>query len=191
MLNKIKLSKFDKKVLIFKIKCGSIQSNRKEIAMKPVKFAKWLKAVIIGCTFIGLVSVIYVLPECVSYFKGMYPEFSDWVIPWSVLIYTCSVPCFVAMFYSWKIAVNIQNDKSFCSDNAALFKKFSYLSIGDSVLYFLGCLILFFMGMNHPGLMIIEMLIVFIGLAVFVCTAALSYLVGQAADLQEESDLTI
>ena len=36
-----------------------------------------------------------------------------------------------------------------------------------------------------------DILIVFAGLAVYVCTAALSYLVAKAANLQEDSDLTI
>jgi len=47
------------------------------------------------------------------------------------------------------------------------------------------------LGMNHPGLILVDLLIVFMGLAVFVCTSALSYLVGKAATLQEDNNLTI
>lgn len=159
--------------------------------MKPNVFAKWLKVVIIGTTLIGLACCIYVIPSLMDTFISMYPEFSYWVLPWKILLYVCSVPCFIAMFICWKIAQNIQNDRSFCVENANLFKIFSYLALGDSVVLMLGSFIYFFLGMNHPGLLIAEMLVVFAGFAVFVCTAALAYLVAQAANLQEDSDLTI
>lgn len=159
--------------------------------MKPSIFAKWLKGVIIGTTCIGLISCIYAIPMMLDYFSLQYPEASGWILPWKLLIYICSVPCFVAMIICWRIAGNIQRDRSFCKENAVLFKWFSYLAIGDALVFMLGCIIFFLLGMNHPGLLIIEMLIVFAGLAVFVCTAALSYLVAQAADLKEDNDLTI
>lgn len=159
--------------------------------MKPTIFAKWLKIVIAGTTLIGLVCCIYAIPFVMEAFKTEYPEFTNWVIPWKVLIYICAVPCFIAMGVSWKIATNIQKDRSFCMENALLFKTFSYLALGDSVFFMCGSVFFFIKGMNHPGLMIIELLVVFAGLAVFVCTAALSYLVAQAADLKEDADLTI
>lgn len=159
--------------------------------MKPIVFAKWLKVVIIGTTLIGLACCIYVIPSLMDSFISQYPEFTYWVLPWKILLYVCSIPCFLAMGICWRIAQNIQNDCSFCRENANLFKIFSYLALGDSGVWMLGSIIYFALGMNHPGLLIAEMLIAFAGFAVFVCTAALSYLVARAADLQEDSDLTI
>lgn len=159
--------------------------------MKPNVFAKWLKGVIVGTTLIGIASCFYAIPAAADFFTEKYPEFSNWALPWEILLEICSVPCFAAMIISWKIASNIQNDRSFSRDNSQLFKKFSLLALGDSVVFMLGCVIYLFCGMNHPGLLIAQMLIMFVGLAVFICTAALSYLVGQAASLQEENDLTI
>jgi len=159
--------------------------------MKPTVFVKCLKAVIIGTTLIGLACFVYVIPSLMEVFISQYPEFSYWVLPWKVLMYVCALPCFVAMPICWKIAQNIKNDNSFCIENATLFKIFSYLALGDSLVYMIGSFTLFFMGMNHPGLLIGDMMVVFVGFAVFVCTSALSYLVAQAANLQEDSDLTI
>ena len=45
--------------------------------------------------------------------------------------------------------------------------------------------------MNHPGVILMLLLVVFAGVAVAVAAAALSHLVKKAAVLQEESDLTI
>ena len=159
--------------------------------MKPNVFAKWLKGVIVGTTLIGIASCLYVIPAAAAFFVEKYPEFSNWALPWKILLEVCSLPCFAAMIISWKIASNVENDRSFSIDNSKLFKRFSLLALGDSAMFMLGCVIYLFCGINHPGLLIFQMLIVFAGLAVFICTAALSYLVGQAAQLQEENDLTI
>lgn len=159
--------------------------------MKPGVFAKWLKSVIVGTTLIGIVSCVYVIPSTAAYFAAKYPEVANWATPWEILFEVCSIPCFIAMIISWKIATNIQNDRSFSMDNSRLFKEFSFLALGDSIVFVLGSVVYLFCGINHPGLLICQMLVAFAGLAIFICTAALSYLVGQAADLQEENDLTI
>lgn len=159
--------------------------------MKPNIFAKLLKVIIIGTTLIGVGCSIVVVPDFMSLFPSYYPEFSHWIIPWMILIYICAVPCFVALLISWKIASNIQKDRSFCHANARLFRIFSYLALGDSIVLGLGSVAYWLCGMNHPGLLVLEFLVVFVGLAIFVCTSALSYLVAKAADLQEDSDLTI
>lgn len=159
--------------------------------MKPETFARLLKIVIVGTTLIGAACCIYVLPTIMDIIRNSYPEYEHWIMPWSILIYICAVPCFIAMFICWKIAVNIQADNSFSMDNAGLFKVFSYLALGDSVVFLFGSILLFLFGMNHPGLLIIDILIVFAGFAIFVCTSALSYLVAKAANLQEDSNLTI
>ena len=159
--------------------------------MKHDIFSKCIKIVIVGTTLIGLVCCIYLIPELVRVFKMWYPEFSYWTLPWVILLYACALPCFAAMVIAWMIAGNIGKDKSFTMENSKLFKIFSMLALVDSAVFGLGSIVYTLMGMNHPGLLLIDFLIVFAGMAVFVCTAALSYLVGKAATLQEDNDLTI
>lgn len=159
--------------------------------MKHDLFSKYLRVIIVGMTLIGIICCVYVIPELARTFEGKYPEFSYWVMPWLILIYMCAIPCFLAMGISWKIAGNIGRDQSFTMENSKLFKIYSYLALGDSVLFFAGSIAYTLLGMNHPGLLLMDFLIVFMGLAVFVCTSALSYLVGKAATLQEDNDLTI
>lgn len=47
------------------------------------------------------------------------------------------------------------------------------------------------LNMSHFTVFAVSLLIVFVGVAISVASAVLSYLVGKAADLQEQSDLTI
>jgi len=159
--------------------------------MKHSLFSKCMRVIIAGATLIGIICCIYVIPELAKTFKQYYPEMEHWVLPWMILIYVCAVPCFAAMVLSWKIAVNIGRDKSFTMENSRLFKIYSILALSDSILFFVGSIAYWIAGINHPGLLLADFLIVFAGMAIFVCTAALSYLVGKAANLQEDSDLTI
>ncbi len=163
----------------------------KEEKMKPELFSRFLRVVIIGVTLIGIACCAYVIPEMGRTFESHYPEFSNWVLPWVILLYVCAAPCFVAMGLSWRIAGNIGRDRSFCMENAKLFKIFAILALVDSAVFGAGSIVYTFAGMNHPGLVLIDLLIVFAGLAIFVITSALSYLVAKAAGLQEDSDLTI
>jgi len=159
--------------------------------MKHDIFAKWLKVVIAGVVLIGLACCVYIIPQMSKIYSNKYPEFISWVIPWKIVLYVCAVPCFIAMVLAWMIASNIQKDKSFCIANAKLFKAFSFLALGDSVFLGVASVVLWLLGYNHPGLLFVQFLIVFIGLAIYVCSAALSYFVAKAASLQEENDLTI
>ncbi len=159
--------------------------------MKHDIFSKWIKVVIIGTALIGIGACGYLLPELVRVFKRWYPELTHWALPWQILIYICALPCFAALVVGWLIADNIGKDQSFTKKNASLFNIFSLLALGDSVFFGVSCIVYAFLGMNHPGLLLIQFLVVFVGLAIFVCMAALSYLVGKAANLQEDSDLTI
>lgn len=159
--------------------------------MKHDIFAKWLKVVIIGVTIVGITACAYIIPQMSRILAEKYPEFESWATPWMIVLYVCAVPCFAAMVISWMIATNIGKDNSFCMANAKLFKIFSMLALVDSIFLFIAMIALWLMGFNHPGLMFIELLVVFFGLAIFICTSALSYFVAKAASLQEENDLTI
>lgn len=159
--------------------------------MKHDVFAKWLKAVIAGATLIGIACCVFVIPIVSSIMSVRYPLLAEWMPFWAGVLYICALPCFAAMILSWRIASNIQKDNGFSMENARLFGIFSYLALGDSAFFLISCIIFWIIGFDHIGLLLVNILIVFIGMAVFVCTSALSYLVAKAASLQEDSDLTI
>ena len=52
-------------------------------------------------------------------------------------------------------------------------------------------IILLILNRNHPGVVLASFVVVFVGIAVAVASAALSHLVKKAAALQEQSDWTI
>lgn len=153
--------------------------------------AKWLKAIIVGVGICGLVFYGFVIPGYGGSIASLYPELAYCYYPWLVFIWITGIPCYAVLVFAWKIAVNIQNDNSFSMANAHFLKWVSILALGDSVFFFIGNVLFVLLNMNHPGIALALMLIVFIGVAVAVVSAALSHLVAKAAVLKEQTDLTI
>ena len=159
--------------------------------MEQKALSKWLKIIIIGVGICGLVGYFLVIPSFGQSLARQYPEFSGRYLPWLIFIWVTAIPCYIALFFGWKIAANIGGDRSFSVENANLLKWISWLAAGDSIYFFAGNVALLLLGMSHPGVVLASLLVVFAGVAITVAAAALSHLVRKAAALQEESDLTI
>ena len=159
--------------------------------MKQTSLSKWLKIIIIGCGICGLLIYALVMPSIGQTLASENPEMSSYFWPWLIFIWATGIPCYIALFFAWKIAANIGVDKSFSLSNAKLLKWISILAAGDAAFFFLGNIVFLLLNMNHPSIVLLSLIIVFAGVAISVAAAALSHLVMKAADLQEQSDLTI
>ena len=159
--------------------------------MEQKTLSKWLKCIIVGVGICCLIIYAVVFPLYGTNLLNIYPEFSNRYWPWLIFIWCSGIPCFTVLVLSWKIATNIGNDKSFSMANAKLFKWISGLAAGDSCFFFVGNLLMLFLNMSHPSVVLLSLIVVFVGVAIAVASAALSHLVMKAAKLQEESDLTI
>ena len=160
--------------------------------MNQKNLSKWLKAIIIGTGIFGLIVFGWLVPAYGQSIASTEPALAYCYWPWLVFLWLCAVPCFVSLYFGWKIAENIKNDNSFSFDNAKHLKTISKLAAFDSAFFFAGNWALLFLDMNHPGVVIIfAPLVIFVGVAVAVVCAALSHLVYKSAVLQSENDLTI
>ena len=159
--------------------------------MKQDTLSKWLKWMMIGVGICGILIYAVIIPMMAKTAVDQFPEFSHCKWPWLILIWITAAPCCIALFLAWRIAGNIGADRSFSIANAKLLKWISVLAAADSAIFFAGNLIYWLLNMNHPGIMLFSLLIEFFGIAFSVVAAALSHLVRKAADLQDQSDLTI
>ena len=159
--------------------------------MKQTSLAKWLKAILIGVGVCGLIVYALVLPMVGKELIDGREELQGYFWPWLVFLWATGVPCYAALVLGWKIAGNIGEDRSFSLDNAKLLKGIAGLAVGDAGFFFLGNLIFLFLNINHPGVVLFSLIVEFAGVAIAVVAAALSHLVRKAAELQDQSDLTI
>jgi len=164
--------------------------------MTQKSLAKWIQGILLGFGAFGLffcAGVIYfgIIPIIGKDIVYSHPEFSYMFTPWMVFLLLTAVPCYIFLFLGWKISKNIMNDNSFSRENASYLKKMAYLALGDTVFFFLGNILYFLLGMNHPGMLLGSLVIDFLGVSVSVGCAALSHLVQKAYELKAENDLTI
>ena len=159
--------------------------------MKQDKLSKWLKFIIVGVGICALTVYAFVIPSIGKDFAYDYPEFAGYYLPWIIFISVTAVPVAAALCLCWKVADNIGHDRSFSLSNAAYLKWISWLAAADSAYFFIGNIVLTLLNMNHPGILFLSLMVIFVGVAISIASAALSHLVLKAADLQEQSDLTI
>ena len=159
--------------------------------MEQKTLSRWLKVVLVGVGLCGLVVYGAILPLYGQSILAANPDMANRYWPWLIFLWATGVPCYAALVIGWRIAVNIGRDRSFSEDNARYLKRIALLAAGDTVFFFAGNVVLLFANMSHPGVVLFSLLIVFAGVAVSVAAAALSHLVLKAAQLQEQSDLTI
>ncbi len=159
--------------------------------MNHNKLAIQLKAVITGVAIFGLMIYLWIVPALGKNLAEIYPECADAYLPWLLFILATGIPCYTALFFAWKIASNIGADNSFCKDNGNWMKGIAKLAAGDGIFFFLGNIVLLFAGINHPSIVIVSIFVTCVAMGISVAASALSHLIMEAAELQEQSDLTI
>lgn len=159
--------------------------------MNQSTLSKWLKAIVFGIASCGAIIYFFVFPYLGQSIILNNPEFSFCFWPWLIFLWITAIPCYIVLYFSWCIFIEIGKDNSFSEKNALLLKRISHLAIFDAVIFFVGNLVYLLLGMNHPGIFLFSLLIVFIGVTVAIAAAALSHLVLKAAELRKENDLTI
>lgn len=159
--------------------------------MQKKSMANWLKIIIIGMGIIGLAFYGLIVPLLGDDIVSHYPEYSSWYYWWTGFLWLTAVPCYIVLYFAWKISTNIGKDNSFCKENAISMKHISTLVAGDSIFFFAGNIIYLVMGFNHPSVVLASLLVVFIGISIAGMAAVLSHLILRAAQIKEENDLTI
>lgn len=156
--------------------------------MTQKKIGGWLKFIIVimGLFAFGIHSILSLI-----FLVSESPDMQPLTVPWLIFIWATAIPMVPALLNSWLTAKNIGNGKSFCVENSKYLNNISISAVADSVIVVLGNTILLLMNKNHPSVFLLSMVVVIIGVAIFICAKGLSQLILQAADLQEQSDLTI
>lgn len=135
----------------------------------------------ISCCFMMKRIIDYLLPG----FSGTTHYY------WLIFLIACSVPCFCALVPAWLISSNIRDGNSFCMQNAKHIKEIGIFMAIDAVLILIMNIIFFALGMSFTAFFIAFFLIFAIFFALSTCSFALSSLIANASELQEQSDFTI
>ena len=161
--------------------------------MKGKIMARRLNMVLIGLILCGVLVYGVFLPwwgrQMAIMEKGGPFDGAFW--PWLLYLWGTAVPCVVAVCYAFSITHTLREDRMFIPQNARRLLMIARWAVGDTVYFFVGQILLYAVGWNHPGVILLSLFFVFAGLAIATAARALSWFVQKAAELQEESDWTI
>lgn len=159
--------------------------------MERLNLSRWLKIITIGVGFCGLLIYFFIIPSAAKEWALGSARYSYNFCSWIIFLWIAGIPCFIALIDFWKICCEIGRDNSFSIKNAVFLKQISYLAFIDSAFFFAGNFVFLFLGISNIGILLKSLLVAFAGIAIAIASATLSHLVGKAAKLQSENDLTI
>lgn len=155
------------------------------------RLAAYLRAAVILFALFGAALFFLIVPVMGQTIVYYYPEFSYCYWPWLVTILCTAVPCYAALLFAWQVARDTGKERPFTHDNARRIRRIGQLAIADVAFFFAANVVLLLLNMNHPGILLMALFICMAGAAFAAVVMALAHLVGRAAELQEDSDLTI
>lgn len=156
--------------------------------MNQKKLSLWLKLIIAGAAICGLGVYGYIIPVLGGNFADAYPEFEQAYIPWLIFLLITALPCYAALLFCWKTAVQIGRNNAFSMVNAKYLKIISRLAAADVCFFLAGNIVMMAMNISHPGVFIASLLIDFAGIAIAVASNALSILIINAAKIKIENE---
>lgn len=159
--------------------------------MSQKSLSNLAKLIIIMFALLGVALYGLALPLGAESMKGEPFVRGENYLIWVVFMELMVIPDYAVLVFAWKIADTIKLGKAFGYDNAGRFKCISLISLVTSVYFLLGSIALFLFRIIFPLMFIVSCALTFIGLSVSGAAAILSYMCRKAADIEEESRLTI
>jgi hypothetical protein len=109
---------------------------------------------------------------------------------WPCLLYVwlCALPCVVVLVLGWLVAGAIGMVEAFTLKCARWLKWAAACVFAAAVILFCGNVVIFVMGMLHPGMALASMLVGIFGIAFGIVLAVLSRYIAKAAELREQTE---
>lgn len=159
--------------------------------MKQHGFSLWMKAITVACAVLGLCLCFLLAPMLIDDLTTTYEELENMFYPGILFVWVTAIPFFAALAEVWLICGEIGRDNSFCVKNALRLRNLSGICALECVLYMIGIVLLLVKGVSVSWLFLFFLFIIFICVSAAVGCAMLSHLVRKAADLRQDSELTI
>ena len=134
--------------------------------MSQKSLSRWLKGIIAGMAICGAIIYLYFIPVWGKEFTEINAEYMSWYLPWLIVLLISAIPCYWVLYFGWKISTEIGKDNSFSIENALYLKNIAILAALDSVYFFVVNLVFMIIGINHPGMFLISLIAVFVGIAI-------------------------
>ncbi|MDR3149417.1 MAG: DUF2975 domain-containing protein [Oscillospiraceae bacterium] len=151
-----------------------------------------LRAALVGvllCIFLVYYLVTVTASEMINIYNGA-PD-AKIITVWLIAVLLTAVPCLVCVVLGWQTSNLVKADRSFSGETARLLSKISTCALVDAGYFLIVNIVMGVLNYQTPGVIIVSAAIILLAIAFGMAFAALARFVQKAADLQEESDLTV
>jgi len=159
--------------------------------MKPTTAAVLLKTVLAVSALAILLVACWGVPQYMEHVTYVRPSLSPWVIP--MIAYGCliAIPVLLAIGLLWRVFGTIPENGAFSMANARRFRIIAWLAAGDLALVLALAAFLLISGVIPAFILLCLIAAVYIGAVAVIVFLVLGALVRNAAQLKQDSELTI
>ena len=147
-----------------------------------------MRAFTFAAALCGLFLCAFVVPVWGRGIITAAPEFRSWFLPWLIFAWLAALPCFAILIYVFKVANAVQSETVFTQRTAKWVKTGAVILFSDAAFVFFGNIVLLFMNMNHPGVLLLCLIVIIFALTLVLLASVLSRYLAKAALLQEENE---
>jgi len=150
-----------------------------------------VRTAVVLISICGITACFYFLPSLGNDLVKMFPEYAHSYYPWLIFLWIVAAPCFAFLVLIWLLSSYIRREFIFTYKTARLVKISAMILFYDAAFFIAGNVVLLLIGMNHPMVLLLSVIIAIFGFILAVLTALLSRYLTKAAALQEEVESTI
>lgn len=159
--------------------------------MKSKTLALLMRLAVLFVAVCGGFACLYAIPTFGKEIVTANPEFAGWYRPWLAFAWLFALPCFAVLFEVWRVSGAVRDETVFTLQTAGWVRSGAVLLLSDAAILFVGNVVLFLLGMDHPGVVLLSVVLAILETAAALFAAVLSRCLTRAAALQEESDGTL
>jgi len=159
--------------------------------MKSTTAVKMLKTVLLISALVILFLACWGVPGFMGHVTYVRPSLSPWVAPMIVYGALIALPVLAAIALLWKVFGTLTNNEAFSLANARRFRQIAWLAAADLVLVLILAAFLIISGVIPAFILLCILAAVYIGVVAVIVFLVLSALVKNAAELKQDSELTI
>ena len=159
--------------------------------MSSKSLRKLVRTATIIVAICGATACFYFLPIIGAHMAVIYPHLAHNYYPWLIFLWITAAPCFAFLVLIWKLSSLMRRELIFTLKTARMVKICAVILFCDIIFFVLGNIVFLILGMNHPVVLLLSVIIAIFVLVITVLVAILSRYLTKAATLQEEVDSTI
>lgn len=163
----------------------------RESGMNRKTLARCLKGIVCFLILVGVAVYAGMVPDLIRDAARRFPEFAHLATPMIVLISLTALPVALALYELWNICTRIARDRSFCRENARGMAVIGVCALTDTVYCFGIAVFLSLKGASNPGVLVMMLGVIVVGLLIAVAAFLISHLVEKASAMEEELELTV